>query len=324
MSTSSAWDAAIDLRHLRYFIAIADTGSFSAAAKLLRCAQPAIGRQARQLEDRIGVKLFRRRSDGAELTELGKLFYPKALGLLSDLDKAISFVKQESGVLPQDFHVGFALSPTAELRPVVFGALKSKFPLLRIVPHEEAVEVCVEKVASGEMDCALNVAPLKRRLRSIRFEPLVNYDLLCAVSDTHPHANDACMSITQLNDEQLLVFSRHHMPQYMDDLRRIFRGTRFTPRIVKEYGGVTEILVGVCGGDGVALLLESAQEISTTGVKWLPLKPTVDKTPVGVIYKFPPSEQLKEVLNCWKSATGHLRKGSFSARLIQKKNRRVD
>ena len=304
--TANEWLAqGFELRHLRYFLAAVNRGSMNAAKAEVHVAQSSVSRAIDELESALGVRLVHRLgSGGVSLTPAGKRFARDAESALLKFDQA--FTRAASGTRPQ-FHLGYAPSPTVEILPRVLPAIRACFPQHQVIPCIRSVKDSVDQIRRRELHCALTVRPLKVTDSGIRFLPLVNYDLQCAVHPRHPFAREPHLPVKRLESESLLVFKASENPQYFKDLQRLFAPHGVTLKPGLEYEEPEDILGAVAANYGVALLLECARALGSPKIVWLPLRPAVQTVEVGVIYKHPPKPLMREVLATFQQATEPLR-----------------
>jgi DNA-binding transcriptional LysR family regulator len=162
----------MELRHLRYFVAVGEARSFTRAATELRVAQPALSRQVQDLEDEIGVDLFVRSPRGVTLTAEGKLFLDESRELLRRVDEAVSRIRAsargEYGIL----HVGYAPSPTLELLPPTLADFQKAVPDVRVVLHDMAGNELCAGLLDGTLELAVMVRPAEYSDGPLRELPL--------------------------------------------------------------------------------------------------------------------------------------------------------
>jgi len=166
----------MELRHLRYFIAVADTGSLTVAAeRRLHTSQPSLSRQIRDLEDQVGVELFHRSARGVELTDAGKAFMDHARLALSQVDAAIEAARRAAQPSKQRFAIGFLTGQEMIWLPEAMRALRSELPNLEVTVSSDYSPVLAEAVARGKLDLAFLRAEPNFDLvyRVVRKEPLV-------------------------------------------------------------------------------------------------------------------------------------------------------
>src|SRR5882762_7877418 len=126
----------MELRHLRYFLAVGEALNFTRAAAQLRVAQPALSRQVQDLEDEIGVDLLKRSSRGVTLTAEGKLFLEKIRHILMLADESVEQVRALARGQYGSLHIGYAPSPTVEILPPALAAFEKAFPQVDVILHD--------------------------------------------------------------------------------------------------------------------------------------------------------------------------------------------
>src|ERR1700677_2727700 len=126
----------MELRHLRYFLAVAEALNFTKAAAQLRVAQPALSRRVQDLEDEIGVDLLPRSPRGVTLTAEGKLFLNEVRDLLKQADEAVEKARALAGGEYGELHIGYARSPTAEILPPALAAFQKSAPRVKLTLHD--------------------------------------------------------------------------------------------------------------------------------------------------------------------------------------------
>ncbi|MEY2564961.1 MAG: hypothetical protein QOH88_3154 [Verrucomicrobiota bacterium] len=313
---TSRWLAeGFNLRHLRYFLAAVNAGSMNAAKAEAHVQQGEVSRAIRALEKALNVQLLNRvGSDGVTLTKAGQRFAREAEWVLVNFDKILTRTRRGGDDCRPKINIGYAQSPTTEVLPLVVPALVAAFPEHQVVPFKRSVGECIDQIGKRELSCALTVKPLDNSRSTIRFTPLVNYDLQCAVHAKHDFAAKPHMPVKQLEAESLLAFKATDSPQYMKDLERLFAPHGVRLNVGAEFEDPEDILRGVVAKYGVALLLESARDLTPPKVIWLPLHPAVRAMEVGVIYRHPPNALMREVLATIEKVTEPLRVGTFASR----------
>jgi|SRR5216683_453315 len=133
---SAQWNSAMELRHLRYFLAVGEALNFTRAAAQLRVAQPALSRQVQDLEDEIGVDLMRRSPRGVTLTAEGKLFLDEVRELLKVADESVEKVRALARGEYGELHIGYAPSPTVEMLPPALAAFQKAVPRVKVLLHD--------------------------------------------------------------------------------------------------------------------------------------------------------------------------------------------
>jgi DNA-binding transcriptional LysR family regulator len=159
----------MELRHLRYFVAVAEEENVSKAALKLHVSQPGISRQIRDLEDEIGFPLFERSAKSVRLTAAGKFFFAEAKEVLAHADAAVMKAKAVAHGGSGEIHVGYAPSLTVQILPPTLRKFQQEFPQVRVKLHDLSTEEMLEQLRSGKLQVALLVQAGRAALRGLKF-----------------------------------------------------------------------------------------------------------------------------------------------------------
>lgn len=288
--------AAMELRHLRYFVVVAEEQNVTRAAERLHVSQPPLSRQIRDLEQELGVSLFRRTAKSLALTEPGKIFLNEARAVLLRAEQAVQTVRSIAAGDRGQLRVGYAPSLTVQVLPKALRAFESDSPGVRISLHDLSTEECVQKLAAGKLDVALTVKASGSSMRGLAFERLITYPICCAVAVTHPLAQKRSITLARLRQERLIGYSREEYPEYADWLAFLFQPAPFDPRSVEEYDSATGLIAAVEAGRGVALVSTSMKCLTGPRVKLLPISPALPPLVVGAISTQAPSELVRRFI----------------------------
>jgi DNA-binding transcriptional LysR family regulator len=262
---------AIDLRQLRYFVAVAETLHVGRAAERLHLSQPPLTRQIRQLEEQLGVPLFVRGSKGMALTEAGQAFLPEVRRTLAQAGKAIAAARAvgRAGGGGQ-FAVGITTVFDRSAVPEVFDALRAQFAGWRIVTRGQHSIRLVREVLNGTLDAALiglhTQAP-GLVVHTLREEPMV-----VALPATHALARKRSMGWGDLQGEPLFWFERRLNPGFYDHCQAFFARVGFAPQTIPEPQDHHILLGQIAQGQGVALMSASMRQLKRHGVVFRALK----------------------------------------------------
>jgi DNA-binding transcriptional LysR family regulator len=272
----------MELRHLRYFLAVADALNFTKAAGQLRIAQPALSRRVQDLEDEIGVDLLKRSPRGVTLTAEGKLFLEKTRQLLKLADESVEQVRALARGQFGSLHIGYAPSPTVEILPPALAAYQKAFPNVNVLLHDGSRREIVDGLQDGTLQLAVIPYIVNMKAEGIEFEPLRSYPYCVALAPSHPLARLKAIPLDKIANEPLVGFARHDYPDYYPFVERIFRPLGGTPRIAVECDGASSLITAVETGRGVSIAMSVFKIV--TG-KRLVLRPVADSTeviPVGI------------------------------------------
>jgi DNA-binding transcriptional LysR family regulator len=277
--------AEMELRHLRYFVAVAEEENVSRAALKLHVSQPGISRQIHDLEDEIGFQLFERSAKSVRLTGAGKVFLTEARVLLEHADEAVKKARAVSGGIAGEMNVGYAPSLTVQILPQALRTFQEKFPNVRVALHDLSTEEMLSQVGERKLQVALTVRPPAKLLRELNFEELARYATCVAVAPNHLLAKSKSISLEQISREPLIAFSRKDYPEYHEMLEKLFAPVGRKPRIVGEHDGVSSIVAAVEAGRGFALVSSCVACMVGPRLKLLPIKPALPAVPVVAIWR---------------------------------------
>ncbi len=274
----------MELRHLRYFIAVAEEENVSRAALKLHVSQPGISRQIKDLEDEISFQLFERSAKSLKLTDAGKIFLIEAKSVLQRADDAVKKARAVAENVGGELHVGYAPSLTVKILPQALRAFQTQFPKVRVALHDLSTEEMLTRLREGKLHLALSVQPEKKLLRDFDFKLLARYAMSIAVAPKHPLAKMKSVTLAQLANEPLIGYSRAEYPDYHAQLE-VLAGGDHPLRVAEEHDGIASIIAAVESGRGFALVPDSFACMVGPRLKIIPLSPKGEAIPVGAIWK---------------------------------------
>lgn len=260
----------LELRHLRYFVAVAEERHFGRAALRLHMAQPPLSQQIRQLEGRLGTQLFARTTRRVELTPAGELLLERARRILADVEgTAVDVQRAKRGEVGR-LAVGFTGSAMYELLPLIAISLRSQLPDLQLELHGEMLTPAqVEGLLDGTLDAGLLRPPVRSGgldMHIIRREPLV-----VALPSGHPRSADRSVEIDALSREPFITYPSEYRSVVHDAVDAVCRNAGFEPRVVQEAAETATLVSLVAAGIGVALVPASVQHLRITGAVYRPI-----------------------------------------------------
>ncbi|EJN03800.1 LysR family transcriptional regulator [Herbaspirillum sp. YR522] len=268
----------MELRHLRYFHAVASTLSFSRAAALLHIAQPPLSRQIRQLEDMVGAVLVERDSRPIALTMAGRFFYEQTVQLLARLEQIEEGTRRIAGGANQWFNVGFVPSAMYGMLPELIKRFRLHRPDIEIGFSELVTMEQVEALKSGRIDVGFGRLPISDP--DIACVTLVEEPLMAAFPLRHPLLKKASVSLAQLASERFILYPARPRPSYADQVLEIFAQRGLHPNIVKEANEMQTAIGLVAAGVGVALVPASVKGLHRSDVVYRPLSNKAIFSPV--------------------------------------------
>jgi DNA-binding transcriptional LysR family regulator len=249
----------MELRHLRYFVAVAEELHFRRAAERLHVAQPAVSEQVRKLEEELGVRLFDRTQRSVSMTDAGAALLEEARRVLHQADVAAMAARNARDRATTRLRIGHLTDsmPAAVARAMQL--LGANAPLVQISLETGGAVRLIEEVRAQRLDAA--VVGLPAPTSGLRTTPAGAQRLVAALPVTHPAAVDATVSLERLAPERLIVLPSDTNPPLHNAIVSICRDAGLSPTFV-EVGEprVEHVLLAVAAGGGIALLSESAAE----------------------------------------------------------------
>jgi len=272
----------MELRHLRYFLAVAEALNFTKAAALLRVAQPALSRRVQDLEDEIGVDLLTRSPRGVVLTAEGKVFLDKTRHILKLADESVEQVRALARGEEGELHMGYAPAPTVEILPPALAAFQKAFPRVRVLLHDFSEQELIEGLRNGRLELALMPRGAGPQSIGLEFETLRSYPICVAVAPTHRFARLKTITLEMVATEAMIGFNRKDYPEYYVGLDRIFEPLGIKPRIVVECDSSSSLITEIETGRGVAIASPVLRHASGKRLLYRPLTGTTEVLSVGI------------------------------------------
>jgi len=263
----------ISTRQLRYFVEIADSGSFSAAAERLFVAQSALSRQIKELETQMQTPLFQRTARQPRLTAAGEAFYPRARNLLSELLKASEMATQVGNGQLGTLRLSHSSTvPMSGLLLQGIGTWLQRCPGVSMDIAKLSSEAQLEEIAEGRLDVGLLRLPVLRQREGVRVVPLYEEQVLLAVPPDHRLAHsDAPVELAQLADEAFISIPHPQRGGLSYLSAELCMRAGFFPKAARVMSRKTTQLQLIQAGFGIALLPKSMQDIAPANVHFLPL-----------------------------------------------------
>jgi len=272
----------MELRHLRYFLAVAEALNFTKAAALLRVAQPALSRRVQDLEDEIGVDLLKRSPRGVVLTAEGKVFLEKTRQILKLADESVEQVRALARGEEGELHMGYAPAPTVEILPPALAAFQKAFPRVRVLLHDFSEQELIEGLRNGRLELALMPRGTGPQSVGLEFETLRSYPICVAVAPTHRFARLKTITLEMVATEAMIGFNRKDYPEYYVGLDRIFEPLGIKPRVVVECDSSSSLITEIETGRGVAIASPVLRHASGKRLLYRPLTGTTEVLSVGI------------------------------------------
>ncbi len=286
----------ISTRQLRYFVEIADSGSFSAAAERLFVAQSALSRQIKELEAQLQTPLFERTARQPRLTAAGEAFYPRARNLLSELLKASEMATQVGN--GQLGTLRLSHSSTVPMSGVLLQGISTwleRCPGVSMDIAKLSSEAQLEEIAEGRLDVGLLRLPVLRQREGVRVVPLYEEQVLLAVPPDHRLVrSNAAVELAQLKDEAFISIPHPQRGGLSYLSAELCMRAGFFPKAARVMSRKTTQLQLIQAGFGIALLPKSMQHIAPANVHFLPLADPDCLSTVALAYAQAPSALVEQ------------------------------
>lgn len=271
----------MELRHLRYFVAVAEECHFGRAAARLHIAQPPLSQQIKQLEAELGVVLLARSTRRVELTAAGESYLEHARAILAAVDEAGEVAARVAAGEVGRLAIGFTGTATYELLPMLARTLDEDFPDLQLELRGEMLTPAqVAALREHTLDLAFLRPPVRDPgldVRVLRKEPLI-----AVLPAAHPLAGKSRLRLADLRDERFITYPSQHRSVVYEAVFDACQRAGFTPTHTLEVTETSTLVVFVAAGLGVALVPASVQHLNITGAVYLPLAGTTQEVELAV------------------------------------------
>jgi LysR family hca operon transcriptional activator len=259
----------VELRHLRYFIAVAEELSFTRAAARLRTAQPSLSQQIRQLEESVGAKLLDRSRQHVGLTNAGRIFLQQAKDILARVEHAGRLAKQAADGRAGELSVGTFPSADVRILPALRPLVAEHMPDLRLILHSKYAVEPIAGLQSGTLDVAFVRGPLEAD--GLESMELLREQLVIVLPSHHALARRKVIPVKSLDDLPCITMERRLSPALHDAAVAIYREAKIRMHAVSRADNVLGHLKLVQEGLGFALLPDSISSLLPPGVTFRPL-----------------------------------------------------
>lgn len=275
----------MELRHLRYFVAVAEELHFTRAAARLGIGQPPLSQQIQQLEQELGLPLFRRLPRGVALTEAGQSFFDDARAILANVERASAQARRVARGEQGRLRVGMINSaPFHPFVPRVIREFGQRYPDVALAIDENSTPALAAAVLANAADIAF-VRPLLGDSTGLVTEPLFDEEVLVALPQGHPLARFRTLSLWALASENFVLFPRLVGSGLYDEIIAACQRSGFSPHVTQEASQVTSIVNLVAAGLGVSLVPASMQQINSEGVTYRAIAGDAPSARMSLVYR---------------------------------------
>jgi DNA-binding transcriptional LysR family regulator len=275
----------VELRHLRYFLAVAEERNFTRAAKRLHIAQPPLTQQIKALEAELGVQLFDRSSYRVELTEAGRLFAAEVTRILADVRRAVLLAQRASRGMRGQVRVGFTESASFNALVMrTFQSFRANYPEVELALEERQSTELSAALGDGRIDAAFLRPPLQAG-EGLTLHLLESEEMVVAVPANHGLAAQAEVDLASLANETFILYPRAVRPGLADAVIEACESVGFTPRVGQQAPQLSSTINLVAASLGISVVPRSMQGLQPQAVRYLPLHGTPIRAALGLAHR---------------------------------------
>jgi DNA-binding transcriptional LysR family regulator len=265
----------MELRHLRYFVSVAEVLSFTKAAQKLNTAQPSLTRQIKDLEEELGVRLLNRSKQQVTLTKEGRSFLADAKRLLALAAETIASVRRLNTGEVRTLNVGYVSNLFFDLLPVTLASFHQSFPAVSVNLFDLSCGEQFRALEDGKLDLGFVGLHEPIARRGLEFRTIASYKTVAALPKDNPLAGKKTVELTALEPMFFIGMSETSYPGYRDWLIRTCATVGFVPKILQDVDLERTMIHAVASGLGVAIVPEQLQKLEHANVVFRPLNPAV-------------------------------------------------
>jgi DNA-binding transcriptional LysR family regulator len=274
----------MEMRQLRYFVAVAEELHFGRAAERVHICQPPLSQQIKNLEEELGARLLHRSSRNVSLTDAGKAFLEDAHDILSRTEEAARRVQRMVQGQEGRLIVGFVLPALDTMFPDAIREFRSDYPLVELVLREMGTPSQLEALQASQLDIGL-IRLFRQNTDGIVFQRIVQEPYVLAMSVDHHLASNKQVPIRLLGGEPLILFPRQTHPALHDRIVSALTSASGTPLIVQEVTTKATAIALAAAGIGLALVPESSKKQKRKGIVFRRIVGPLPKVELSLAWK---------------------------------------
>lgn len=261
----------MELRHLKYFVAVAEELNFSRAAVRLYISQPALSRQIKNLEDELSVLLFLRQSDGLALTEAGKYFLEQAKDILNRSHVAVETIKTHYTNTHEPLVIGYIPTILQTFLGQTLNRFGLAYPEIAVRFQEMPPSEQVRALRDGSIDIAFMGNPPDELDEEFTVKCVKKVPIAAVLTDTHPLAHKSSINLAELTSEKFIGMSEKTFPGRNDRIRGVCHEAGFTPNLRLFADSHASMIALVAAGQGIAIMPDEAEALPHPQVVFMPI-----------------------------------------------------
>ena len=296
----------MDLRQIRYFLALATELNYTRAASQLNISQPPLTRHIQQLEHSIGVMLFDRSTRGVALTQAGKIFLEEARKIVALADHAVNKTKLAHQGQIGRLDIGIFGSSTISVIPTLLTELRKTHPNIIISLQNTTKTQQIEGVREKHLDIGFN--RIYPTVPDLAVETVMLENLYVALHKEHPFANNQTIEVKDLVDQPFILFPNNVRPSFADNVIMLCSNAGFAPNVVHDVEDIFTAIALISAGLGIAIVPESAISLRLSNVRYHLLDAKEAKVDLSCVYR---TDNKSPALLAFLDAVHKLRSGEL-------------
>jgi DNA-binding transcriptional LysR family regulator len=273
----------MELRHLRYFIAVAEELNFSRAAQRLNVSQPPLSRQIRDLESELNVKLFERNRQEVKLTRVGRELLTRARELVRDAAMLRTHAHEMEVKTYEELQLGYAPAPTAAIIAAILGRYHELVPGACVTLHDLSLSEILMGLKAKKLHAGLTLRPRPGEMRGLKFEALRRYSVGIICAKSSPLAQFSMIRPSAVPN-QLVGYRAMDFPEYHPWVAGVLGVSKTRVTISQECDGVLSVIAAVEAGCAPAVVGEFTTAVAGDRVRYIPFSKT-SFMDVGLLYR---------------------------------------
>ena len=267
----------LDIRQLRYFIAVAKYLSFTEAANQLYVAQSAISQQIADLEEKMGVKLFKRSKRSVELTPAGAVFLKEAEEIVEKMAEAVDKARQTENGIIGSLNIGFLSVHVKDFLPGIIKAFRARYPKVELNLNHYPSQMIKEGLEKNDLDIGFAIPSGLHRIEGIQIRTVHRSPYCAVMHRNHPLAHRSSIHMAELSHEPFVIHNRHDSPVgSYDHIVRLCQQSGFAPHVVSHPRFVDSVLVLVESEIGIGVLPSDFEAYASPQIRFVPIEGVED------------------------------------------------
>ena len=275
----------MELRHLRYFIAVAEELNFSRAARQLHVSQPPLSRQIRDLESELDLRLFDRDRHEVKLTRAGRALLARAKEIIRNAEALRTHARSIRSMVEEEIDIGYAPAPTAEIIAGILNRYHEQAPGAPVTLHDLSLSEILTGLKTKKLHAGLTLRPRAGEMAGLKFEPLRRYSVGVICADSSPLAGLSVIHNSSVLTGKLAGYRASDFPEYHQWVAGVLGVSKTRVVIGQECDGVMSLIAAVESGQAPAVVGEFTIAIAGNRVRYIPFAAGNSYMDVGLLYK---------------------------------------